>query len=72
MSSPKKPTRRQKPVPRSGLLGVGLDNEDGHKRITQDEFDPYRRCQMKNEFGLANKAVKVLTLADLGLDDSKS
>ncbi len=37
MSSPKKPTRRQKPVPRSGLLGVGLDNEDGHKRVTRGE-----------------------------------
>ena len=25
------------PVPRSGLLGVGLDNEDGHKRVTRGE-----------------------------------
>jgi hypothetical protein len=31
----KKPARK-KPV-RAGLLGVGLDNEDGHKRITTGE-----------------------------------
>jgi hypothetical protein len=31
----KKPARK-KPV-RAGLLGVGLDNDDGHKRITTGE-----------------------------------
>ncbi len=37
----KKPTQPKKkaakPAPQSGLLGVGLDNQDGHKRITQGE-----------------------------------
>jgi hypothetical protein len=34
---PKKPARR-KPQPRiGGILGVGLDNEDGHKRCTTGE-----------------------------------
>jgi heptaprenylglyceryl phosphate synthase len=28
---------KKKRKPRAGLLGVGLDNEDGHKRITQGE-----------------------------------
>ena len=32
MSKKKKP-----PVPCAALLGVGLDNEDGHKRITTGE-----------------------------------
>ena len=26
-----------KPAPRAALLGLGLDNEDGHKRITTGE-----------------------------------
>lgn len=30
-----KKQKRKKPV--SGLLGVGLDNEDGHKRVTTGE-----------------------------------
>jgi hypothetical protein len=31
--------KRQKRVRAAGLLGVGLDNEDGHKRITTgDKF----------------------------------
>ncbi len=36
---PSKPSRPSKPAPalRAGLLGVGLDNEDGHKRITRGE-----------------------------------
>lgn len=29
--------KKKKPEPRAGLLGVGLDNEDGHKRITTGE-----------------------------------
>lgn len=34
MSKPKK-----KPAARAALLGVGLDNEDGHKRVTTgDQF----------------------------------
>jgi hypothetical protein len=32
----KKPSRRR-PKKAAGLLGVGLDNEDGHKRITSGE-----------------------------------
>jgi hypothetical protein len=37
----KKPTQstRKSPAKTAGLLGVGLDNTDGHKRITQgDKF----------------------------------
>lgn len=36
---PTKPARPSKSAPklRAGLLGVGLDNEDGHKRITRGE-----------------------------------
>ena len=33
--SPKK--RKKKPAPRAALLGLGLDNADGHKRITTGE-----------------------------------
>ena len=38
----KKPVKRthaktKKPVPPAGLLGVGLDNDDGHKRVTTGE-----------------------------------
>ena len=34
-----KPTRRKRKPRVSGILGVGLDNEDGHKRITTgDKF----------------------------------
>jgi hypothetical protein len=29
--------KKKKPAPRAALLGVGLDNEDGHKRITTGE-----------------------------------
>jgi hypothetical protein len=29
--------KKPKPPVRAGLLGVGLDNEDGHKRITTGE-----------------------------------
>jgi hypothetical protein len=32
-----KPTRKKRQPKISGILGVGLDNEDGHKRITQGE-----------------------------------
>lgn len=35
--SPKKPARRKRRPSVRGLLGVGLDNEDGHKRITTGE-----------------------------------
>lgn len=27
----------QKPKPKNSLIGIGLDNTDGHKRITQSE-----------------------------------
>ncbi|HVS52091.1 MAG TPA: hypothetical protein VHD62_07015 [Opitutaceae bacterium] len=33
--SPKK--RKRKPARRAALLGLGLDNDDGHKRITTGE-----------------------------------
>lgn len=29
--------KRKKPEPRAALLGLGLDNQDGHKRITTGE-----------------------------------
>jgi hypothetical protein len=29
--------RKKKPAPRASLLGLGLDNQDGHKRITTGE-----------------------------------
>jgi hypothetical protein len=29
--------KKKNPAPRAALLGVGLDNEDGHKRITTGE-----------------------------------
>lgn len=32
-----KPTRKPAPTGRAGLLGVGLDNDDGHKRVTTGE-----------------------------------
>ena len=32
-----KPTRRKRQPKISGLVGLGLDNEDGHKRITTGE-----------------------------------
>ena len=35
--SKKKPQKPKPPAARAGLLGVGLDNEDGHKRITTGE-----------------------------------
>ncbi len=35
----KKPSRppRKPPAKATGLVGVGLDNQDGHKRLTQGE-----------------------------------
>jgi hypothetical protein len=34
-----KPTRKKRRSKLAGILGVGLDNEDGHKRITTgDQF----------------------------------
>ena len=35
----KKPSQspRKTPAKKAGLLGVGLDNQDGHKRITKGE-----------------------------------
>ncbi|OIR18838.1 hypothetical protein GALL_11800 [mine drainage metagenome] len=30
-------SKKKKTGPKSGLLGVGLDNSDGHKRITRGE-----------------------------------
>mgnify|MGYP003346067124 FL=1 len=35
--SSKKPARRKPRAAVRGILGVGLDNEDGHKRITTGE-----------------------------------
>ena len=32
-----KPTKRQPKAKAAGLLGVGLDNADGHKRVTTGE-----------------------------------
>jgi hypothetical protein len=29
--------KRKSPAPKAGLLGVGLDNTDGHKRLTTGE-----------------------------------
>ncbi len=34
---PTKPSRRNSPKKNAALLGLGLDNTDGHKRITQGE-----------------------------------
>ena len=36
-SSDKQPARAPRDAKVAGLLGVGLDNEDGHKRITRGE-----------------------------------
>ncbi len=36
-TSPVRPNTPAKPAPQAGLLGVGLDNTDGHKRITTGE-----------------------------------
>ncbi len=30
-------SKKRKSTPKAGLLGVGLDNKDGHKRITTGE-----------------------------------
>ncbi len=30
-------SKKRKSKPKAGLLGVGLDNQDGHKRITTGE-----------------------------------
>lgn len=39
MSKKPSPPSRKAPAPKAGLLGVGLDNQDGHKRITKgDQF----------------------------------
>ncbi|MEY4941249.1 MAG: hypothetical protein RIQ93_2984 [Verrucomicrobiota bacterium] len=29
--------RKKKPAPQAALLGVGLDNDDGHRRLTTGE-----------------------------------
>jgi hypothetical protein len=29
--------KKQKPAPGGGLIGLGLDNDDGHKRVTTGE-----------------------------------
>lgn len=34
---PSKPARKKRQPKLGGILGVGLDNEDGHKRITTGE-----------------------------------
>ncbi len=36
-SSSDQPSRPSRPSPSAGLIGVGLDNDDGHKRITRGE-----------------------------------
>ncbi len=37
MATRRTPSRKNKPI--DGLLGVGLDNEDGHSRVTKgDDF----------------------------------
>lgn len=35
--APKAPPAKKQPAAQAGLLGVGLDNTDGHKRITTGE-----------------------------------
>lgn len=30
-------SKKRKPTGKAGLLGIGLDNQDGHKRITTGE-----------------------------------
>lgn len=37
MSKPPSRPARTTPARSAGLLGVGLDNQDGHKRVTQGE-----------------------------------
>lgn len=38
-SKPGKPVRKKRPQGRAGIVGLGLDNDDGHKRITTgDQF----------------------------------
>ena len=38
-SKPTKPNRKRKGNARAGLLGVALNNDDGHKRVTSgDQF----------------------------------
>ncbi len=37
MSKKPSPSPRKRAANTTGLLGVGLDNEDGHKRITRGE-----------------------------------
>lgn len=34
---PSRPARPVAPARKAGLLGVGLDNQDGHKRVTKGE-----------------------------------
>jgi hypothetical protein len=36
-SQPRKPARKKRQPKVAGIVGVGLDNEDGHKRITTGE-----------------------------------
>ena len=36
-SKPNKPARKKRQPKVAGIIGVGLDNEDGHKRITTGE-----------------------------------
>jgi len=37
VSKPPPKSPRKTPAKSAGLLGVGLDNQDGHKRVTQGE-----------------------------------
>lgn len=37
MTPKRKPARKRRPAGQAGLLGLGLDNQDGHKRITTGE-----------------------------------
>ncbi len=34
---PAKPVRKRQPTGKAGLVGLGLDNADGHKRVTSGE-----------------------------------
>jgi hypothetical protein len=36
-SAPTAPAPKKEPAGKAGLLGIGLDNDDGHKRITTGE-----------------------------------
>lgn len=52
--APKKPPKRKKAV----LLGLGLDNKDGHKRITQGENFVLLDGSQETHERMTEKAIK--------------